>query len=163
MDRRLRKVVCVFGGLLLFSLLSAAQEDELLKVESSINPRQLSRGQEGKIILKLSIKEGIIISPLPDFIIEFTPQEDIVFPKNFFTASDLNLGVLEEGGESAALDLSKPVEIPFTISLQAKRGSHILDGRIKYFARSREEDWCLKSSAKFSASFSTWSSVAKKK
>ena len=162
MDRRLRKVVCVFGGLLLFSLLSAAQEDELLKVESSINPRQLSRGQEGKIILKLSIKEGIIISPLPDFIIEFTPQEDIVFPKNFFTASDLNLGVLEEGGESA-LDLSKPVEIPFTISLQAKRGSHILDGRIKYFARSREEDWCLKSSAKFSASFSTWSSVAKKK
>ncbi len=131
-------------------------------MESSINPRQLSRGQEGKIILKLSIKEGIIISPLPDFIIEFTPQEDIVFPKNFFTASDLNLGVLEEGGESA-LDLSKPVEIPFTISLQAKRGSHILDGRIKYFARSREEDWCLKSSAKFSASFSTWSSVAKKK
>jgi len=162
MNRQLRKVVCVFGGLLLFPFLCAAQEDELLKVESSINPRQLSRGQEGKIILKLSIKEGIIISPLPDFIIEFTPQEDIVFPKNFFTASDLNLGVLEEGGESA-LDLSKPVEIPFTISLQAKRGSHILDGRIKYFARSREEDWCLKSSAKFSASFSTWSSVAKKK
>jgi hypothetical protein len=162
MNRRLQKVVCVFGGLLFFLSLCAAQEDELLKVESSVNPRQLSRGQEGKIILKLSIKEGIIISPLPDFIIEFTTQEDIVFPKNFFTASDLNLGVLEEGGESV-LDLSKPVEIPFTISLQAKRGSHILDGRIKYFARSRKEDWCLKSSAKFSASFSTWSSVAKKK
>ena len=162
MKRRLRNAACVFGGLLIFSLFCAAQEDELLKVESSINPRQLSRGQEGKIMLKLSIKKGIIISPQPDFIIEFTPQEDIVFPKNFFTASDLNLGVMEEGGESA-LDLSKPVEIPFTISLQAKRGSHILDGRIKYFARSREEDWCLKSNAKFSASFSTWSSVAKKK
>ncbi len=162
MNRRLRKAACVLGILLFFPFLCAPQEDELLKVESSINPRQLSRGQEGKIILKLSIKEGIIISPLPDFIIEFSPQEDIVFPKNFFTASDLNLGVLEDGGESA-LDLSKPVEIPFTISLQAKRGSHILDGRIKYFARSRDEDWCLKSNAKFSASFSTWSSFVKKK
>lgn len=162
MKRRFKKGIGALVGLAFFSLLCGSQEDELLKVESSINPRQLSRGQEGKIVLKLSIKEGIIISSQPDFIIEFSPQDDIVFPKNFFTASDLNVGVLENEGDNA-LDLSQPVGIPFTVSLLAKRGSHILEGRIKYFARSRAEGWCLKSNAKFSASFSTWTSVAKKK
>ena len=149
------------AGLLIFFLVCPGQENELLKVESAINPRKLIRGQEGKVTLKLSIKEGIRISPQPDFIIEFSPVENIIFPKNFFTASDLNIEILEEKGENF-LNLTEAIEIPFSISLQARRGSHILEGRIKYFARSKKEGWCLKSNAKFSAAFSVSLAAVKK-
>jgi hypothetical protein len=130
----------------------SAQED-FLKIEASIVPRKLSRGEEGAVILKLSLVEGIVVSPRPDFIIEFKPSAEIMFPKNFYTATDLEIGtVLREEEES--LDLGKEIRIPFTISPQARRGSHILEGRVKYFARSRAEGWCVKNTAKFFVSYS---------
>jgi hypothetical protein len=138
-----------------------AQEEDLLKVDSSILPQRLSRGEEGKVILKISVKEAILISPHPSFTIEFNPTNELVFPKNFFTASDLGIEALEDKtGES--LNLRKPIEIPFTVSLEAKRGSHILEGKVKYFASSPKEVWCLKNTTKFSVAFFTRLSVKKK-
>ena len=149
-------ILCVFP--IFFSLFS---QEDLLKVECSINPLRLSRGEEGKVILKISVSQGITISPLPSLTIEFSPGEELVFPKNFFTSSDLNLEVLEENGQEY-LSLKKPFEIPFTVSLQAKRGIHILEGKVKYFARSNKEGWCLKRSSKFSATYYTRITIVKK-
>lgn len=143
-----------------FSLL--AREDDSLKVRASIDPKRLSRGQEGKVTLRLRLKEGIVITPEPSFIIEFEPSDEIVFPKNFFTASDLEIETVEENGEEY-LNIEEPIEIPFSISLKAKRGNHVLEGKVKYFACSKVEGWCLKSNTTFSASFYTRSSVVKKK
>lgn len=114
------------------------------------------------VVIKLTIKKGIIINPQPSFVIEFNPSEELLFPKNFFTASDLDIGTLEEDGQEY-LDLKNPIEIPFSVNLEAKRGSHILEGKVKYFAFSKEEGWCLKSSSKFQASFYTRSTIIKKK
>ncbi len=138
----------------------SAQED-FLKIEASITPRNLSRGQEGAIILKLSLREGIAVSPRPDFIIEFKPCAEIVFPKNFYTATDLEVETLVREGEES-LDLGKAIRIPFTVSLEARKGSHILEGRVKYFARSRTEGWCVRNTAKFFVPFSTRTSVVRK-
>jgi len=138
----------------------SAQED-FLKIEASITPRNLSRGEEGAVILKLSLREGIAVSPRPDFIIEFKPRAEIVFPKNFYTATDLEIEtVVREEEES--LDLGKAIRIPFTVSLEAKKGSHILEGRVKYFARSRTEGWCVRNTAKFFVPFSTRTSAVRK-
>jgi hypothetical protein len=137
-----------------------AQED-FLKIEASVIPRKLSRGEEGTVLLRLSLQAGITVSPHPDFIIEFKPCEELVFPKNFFTASDLEIDTLD-GGEGEYLDLKDAIKVPFTVSLEAKKGSHILEGRIKYFARSKKEDWLVKNTAKFYATFATRASVAKK-
>jgi len=158
----LKKLIFLCLIFFTFSLLNLAEEEDLLKGNSSINPKRLSRGQEGKVVIKLTIKKGITIKPQPSFIIEFYPSEELVFPKNFFTASDLEIEILEEDGEEY-LDLKDPIEIPFTVSLEAKRGSHVLEGKVKYFAFSKEEGWCLKSSSKFRASFYTRSTIVKKK
>lgn len=136
-----------------------AQED-FLQIEASIVPRKLSRGEEGVVILKLSLREGVAVSPRPDFIIEFKPCPEVVFPKNFYTATDLEVGTVVREGEEA-LDLGKEVRIPFTVSLQARKGSHILEGRVKYFARSRAEGWCVKNTAKFFVPFSTRTSAVR--
>jgi hypothetical protein len=137
-------------------------EEDPLKVESSINPLRLSRGEEGKVILKIRVSKGIAISPQPALTIEFSPGDELVFPKNFFTSSDLNIDVLEENGQEY-LNLKKPVEIPFTVSPKAKRGIHILEGKVKYFARSTKEGWCLKRSSKFSATYYTRITIVKKR
>ena len=137
-----------------------AQED-FLKIEASIVPRKLSRGEEGAVLLKLSLQEGIAVSPQPDFIIEFKPCAEILFPKNFYTATDLEIGtVVQEGEES--LDFEKAIRIPFTVTPEAKKGSHILEGRVKYFVRSRAEGWCVKNTAKFFVTFSTRSAAVRK-
>ena len=139
----------------------AQKEEDCLKVSALISPRYLSRGQEGKVVLKITLAEGITINPLPSFIIECDPSYELIFPKNFFTASDLEIEIKEKNGEEY-LNLEKPIEIPFTVRLEAKRGNHSFAGRIKYFAFSEQDEWCLKSTTKFSASFYTRSTRVKK-
>jgi hypothetical protein len=140
--------------------LLSGQEDSL-KIEASVVPRKLSRGEEGAVVLKLSLQEGIAVSPQPDFIIEFKPCAGIVFPKNFYNATDLGIDTAMRG-EEESLDLDKAIRIPFTISPQAKKGSHILEGRVKYFARSRKEGWCVKNTAKFFVTFYSRASTLRK-
>jgi hypothetical protein len=141
---------------------SSGQADDLLKIDGAVQPKRLSRGEEGRIILKLQVQKGVFLSAQPFFIIEFGSVTEIVFPKNFFTASDLNIGLMEEKSGSS-INLSKPIEVPFTVSLDAKPGGHILEGRIRYFARSPKENWCYKTTSKFSIAFSTRTAVFKKK
>lgn len=151
-----RFVLCLaLAGLL------GAQED-FLKVEASIVPRRLSQGQEGEVILKLSFREGTVISPKPNFTIEFEPCPGLVFPKNFYTASDLGIETEEREGEES-LVFDGPIRIPFTVSEDAEKGSHILEGRVRYYARSRKKEWCVKTAAKFFVPFFTRSAPAKKK
>jgi len=142
------------------AMLLSAQED-FLKIEASIVPRKLSRGEEGAVLLKLSLQEDIVVSPQPDFIIEFKPGAEIIFPKNFYTATDLEIETAVREGEES-LELGKAIRIPFTVSPEAKKGSHILEGRVKYFARSQKEGWCVRNTAKFFVPFSTRSISVRK-
>lgn len=136
------------------ALASWSEEEELIRIEASVSPRRLSRGEEGRVILRLSVPEGIDILHHPDFIIEFKPLAEVIFPKPFFNASDLGIGVEEKDGEER-LDLKEPVRISFTVSPEARRGSHILEGKITYYARSKQEGWLAKNTAKFYIAFAT--------
>ena len=96
-------------------------QEEPIKVEASILPLRVARGEEARVILKISVKSGFTVNSLPSFIIEFAPGSDLIFPKNFFTASDLNLEVVEENGRPM-LNLKKPLEIGFAVGPKATRG-----------------------------------------
>jgi hypothetical protein len=146
--------------LLLGFVLSGAED--LVKIDASITPYRLRRGEEGKIVLKFSVKEGIKVSSQPSFTIDLDPSDELVFPKNFFSASDLEIEIKEEDGKEY-LELKRPIEIPFSVNMDAKRGNHTIRGKIKYFACSQEEGWCLKYTAKFSSAFFTSSRIFQKK
>ena len=146
----LKKALLAGLGLLFCAASLPTAPEDPIKVEASILPLRVARGEEGRVILKIRVKEGFTVNSLPSFIIEFGPGTDLLFPKNFFTASDLNLEVVEENGKQR-LNLKKPVEIGFTVSPKATRGIFILQGRVKYFATSDKDGWCLKSSTKFTA------------
>jgi hypothetical protein len=140
---------------------ASGQDGELLKADCVIAPSRLSRGQSGKAVIRFAVRDGVEISPHPDFVIEFSPGPELVFAKNFFTARDLGIAVDEkDGGE--ALSLARTVEIPFTVSVDARRGTHRLQGRVRYFARSRSENWCVKETVRFAASYYTRSTLVRK-
>jgi hypothetical protein len=145
-----------------FVFIGGAAGEDLLKVETSVTPLRLSRGEEGKVVLKISVKPGITISPLPSFIVEFDPNAELVFPKDFFTAADLKIATAEIAGRER-LSLKKPVEVPFTVNPKAGRGVHTVTGRIRYFGISEAGGWCLKSATKFSATYSTRLTTVEKK
>ncbi|MFO7981089.1 MAG: hypothetical protein R6V00_09695 [Candidatus Aminicenantes bacterium] len=145
--------VSIFLVCLAFTFLSAEKYD-LLSIEVNIKPKRLSREQEGNIELKFTVKQGIAISSQPSFIIEIEPSETLAFSKDFFTASDLDIKVIEKD-EKKYLDFSDPVRVPFTVKPEAERGNHIIKGTVKYFACSLEEGWCLKDKKEFSATFYT--------
>jgi hypothetical protein len=136
--------------------------EELLKIEASIRPRRMRRGQEGNVVLKITVEKGIKISSQPSFTIEFAPSAELSFPKNFFSASDLEIEIVEEDGKEY-LNFSAPIEIPFTVKMEAKRGNHSFSGKVKYFACSKEEGWCLKYTSKFATGFYTSSRIYQKK
>ncbi|MGB3860812.1 MAG: hypothetical protein WBF32_04515 [Candidatus Aminicenantaceae bacterium] len=156
-----RFILLLIVPFLLLGFVSSVVED-LLKVNVSINPMRLRRGEEGKIVLKFTVKEGIRISSQPSFTIDLEPSDELIFPKNFFSASDLKIGIKEEDGKEY-LDLKGPIEIPFSVNMDAKSGNHIIGGKIRYFACSQEEGWCLKYTAKFSSAFFTSSRIFQKK
>ena len=162
--RRGRRILIVILGLLASAGRgpgAVGQEAELLKVDCTVAPSRLSRGQSGKAVIRFAVRGGVEISPHPDFIIEFSPGPELVFAKNFFTARDLEIKVDEKGG-GESLTLGRTIEIPFTVSAEARRGTHRLQGRVRYFARSRSENWCVKETARFSASYYTRSTLVRK-
>ena len=74
---------------------------------------------------------------MPVFTIELGSSQELVFPKDFFTSSDLEMEILEKDGKEY-LNLKEPVSIPFTVSLKpgvavigSKAGSNILDALSK--------------------------------
>lgn len=135
-------------------ILGAQSRDGIVKVEAGVNPLRLVRGEEGKIVLKVVVKNGIVVSPQPSFIIEFEPNDTLVFPKPFYTASDLNVDIVDDKGREG-LSFKKPMEIHFTVAPKAPRGVHVLQGKVKFYALSKSEGWCLKSTARFWATYST--------
>jgi len=157
-----RKFIFLWVLFFCFALSVFSVDENIVKIEASVSPQRLARGQEGKLVLKLTLQEGISISPQPSFIIEISPGEEISFSKNVYTANDLGIKISKENGEEY-LDLKEPLEMLFQVRLEAKQGNHRLEGKIKYFACSKEEKWCLKNSTKFSAAYYTRNTTFKKK
>ncbi len=158
----MRKRIMMFLLIATFLPLLSGQGFDLLKVEGKVKPSILLRGQEGKIILSLDTPSGVYINSFPCLVIEFKPSKELVFSKSFFTSSDLEIESIEKDGNTY-LNLEKEIEIPFKVSMEAKRGKHKLEGEIRYFACSAKEGWCLKSSKEFSISFSTLKSIYRRK
>lgn len=154
MTRIKKSLISILLALVFFPAGEQGDDDGLLQVRAQVLPRRLARGEEGKIELRFTVRQGITISPVPNFTIQLNPSDELAFPKDFFTASDLEMEIADQDGRQF-LNVGDSVSIPFTVKLTARRGSHRIQGRIKYFGCHLQEGWCLKDKAAFSASFYT--------
>jgi hypothetical protein len=143
-------------GILLFSCLllfagPAFSQDEFLKIECSVSPRQLLQGNEGLLKIKILVRNGIKISANPEFLIRLDENESLSFAKIFFAGSELNLPTTQEN-ESVFLDPQKEIEVPFKLNEEALLGNLNVSGEV-VFTMLFPDNWSVKTTQKFSTAF----------
>ena len=143
-------------GILLLSCLllmtaSAFPQDEFLKIECSVSPRQILQGNEGLLKIKIIVRSGIRISANPEFLIRLDENESLSFAKIFFAGSELNLPTTQENA-GVFLDPQEEIEVPFKLDEGALLGNLTVSGEV-VFTMLFPDNWSVKTTQKFSAGF----------
>jgi len=130
---------------------SAVAQDEFLKVECDVSPRQILQGTEGLLKIRMVVRNGIRISANPEFLIRLDENENLSFAKIFFAGSELNLPTTQEK-EGVFLDPQKEIEVPFKLNESALIGNLTVNGEV-IFTMLFQDNWLVKTTQRFSASF----------
>ena len=135
--------------LLLGSFLTLADQEEpavpYLQVEAKTNKKAYYQGEEGQIKLRITPRSDINISVYPEMLIRFRSNANLVFAKNFFTASELDfLTFQEKDTEYVYYNLDKEIVIPFKVSPNALLGRMRIEGEVAFSAIFLSNHWCLK-------------------
>ncbi len=136
--------------LLLFAGIGYGQDD-FLKIECDVSPRQILQGNEGQLKIRIVVRNGIRISANPEFLIRLDENESLSFAKIFFAGSELNLPTTQEK-EGVFLDPQKEIEVPFKLNENALIGNLTINGEV-IFTMLFQDNWLVKTTQKFSAGF----------
>ena len=124
-------------------------QDEFLKIECAVSPRQILQGNEGLLKIKIVVPGGIKISASPEFLIRMDENESLSFAKIFFAGSEMNLPTTQEK-EGVFLDPQKEIEVPFKLNEGALIGNLTISGEV-IFTMLMQDNWSVKTTQKFSA------------
>ncbi len=123
-------------------------QNEFLKIELQAKPKELRRGEEGTLLIKIEPRDDLKVLLYPEFIICFEESRNFIFNKYFFTANELNVET-ETFNQIACLKFSEELSFPFQIGENAFLGTQILSGEIIYTVMFKDS-WSVKTSQKFS-------------
>lgn len=124
-------------------------QDEFLKIECAVSPRQILQGSEGLLKIRIVVPAGIKISASPEFLIRLDEDENLSFAKIFFAGSEMNLPTTQEK-EGVFLDPQKEIEVPFKLNEGALIGNLTVSGEV-IFTMLLQDSWSVKTTQKFSA------------
>ncbi len=140
--------------LLFFPLLFIAPghaQDDFLKIECTVSPRQVLQGNEALLRIKIHVRSGVRISANPEFLIRLDENDNLSFAKIFFAGSELNLPTTQ-GNDGVFLDPQKEIEVPFKLNEGALQGNLAVSGEV-IFTMLFPDNWSVKTTQKFSAPF----------
>jgi hypothetical protein len=83
--------------------------------------------------------------------IKLDDNENLSYPKVFFTASELDLQSKQEN-DTLYLELAKEIPIPFKVNGNSLIGKHKISGEVVFTAVFKD-NWSLKTYQKFYADF----------
>jgi hypothetical protein len=126
-------------------------QEELMKIECAVSPRQILQGNEGLLKIRILVRNGVKISANPEFLIRMEEDDNLSFAKMFFTGSELNLPTTQEN-DGVFLDPQKEIEVPFKLNEGALLGNLAVSGEI-VFTMLFPDSWSVKSTQRFSAGF----------
>ncbi len=157
----MKKIFSFLIALFVFvNFINSSQED-YLKIISTVSPKIIRQSEEGILKIKIIPRDDIKISSHPEFIITLNENNDLIFSKVFFTASELNFQTKQEDN-IVSLDLKKEIEIPFKIKEESLIGKHKISGEIVFTAVFKDH-WSLKTYQTFFTVFSSKKNYKKKK
>lgn len=142
--------------MIFFFTLAAYPQDEYLKIDTSVSPSSISRGEEGVLKIKITPRSDIKIPSISShlgFMIKFEDDANLSFPKVFYTASELDLQMKQEN-DSVYLDFEKEIPITFKVTEDSLAGKHQINGEV-IFTAVFKDNWSVKTHQKFNADFSS--------
>lgn len=145
-----KKIFTILTGLFFLTISSHSQED-YLKIDTIVNPTSICQGQGGVLKIKITPRSDIKISSFLGFMIKLDDNENLSYPKVFFTASELDLQSKQEN-DSLFLELAKEIPIPFKVNGNSLIGKHKISGEVVFTAVFKD-NWSLKTYQKFYADF----------
>ncbi|MCU0235555.1 MAG: hypothetical protein MUC72_00545 [Acidobacteria bacterium] len=145
-----KKGILLLSCLLLMTAFAFPQ-DEFLKIECSVSPRQILQGNEGLLKIKIIVRGGVKISANPEFLIRLDENESLSFAKIFFAGSELNIPTTQENS-GVFLDPQEEIEVPFKLDEGALLGNLTVSGDV-VFTMLFPDNWSVKTTQKFSAGF----------
>jgi hypothetical protein len=113
------------------------------KLTALAKPNYLRRGEAGKVVISIELSKRAYIKPAPPLIIKCHPVEGVIFPKEIFKSSEMNLPILQKK-ELSYIDIKEGIEIPFTIEEKAKSGKRELSFELKFLICSESKGICAK-------------------
>jgi len=137
--------------ILLLSIGPGYAQDDFMKIECLVSPRQVLQGNEGLLKIKIVVRNGVKISANPEFLIRMDENENLSFAKIFFAGSELNLPTTQENA-GVFLDPQKEIEVPFKLNEGALLGNLTISGEV-VFTILFPDSWSVKTTQKFSTSF----------
>ena len=126
-------------------------QDDFLKIECEVSPRQVLQGNEGLLKIKLLVRSGVKILANPEFLIRLDEDDNLSFAKVFFAGSELNLPTIQEN-DGVFLAPQKEIEVPFKLNEGALLGNLTVSGEV-VFTMLFPDNWSVKTTQKFSAGF----------
>lgn len=137
--------------ILFFLNFNIRANEDYLKITTSVNPKRIKQGEEGVLKIKITPKNGLKISSHPKFMIKLNPDDNLTFPKLFFTASELDFETTAENN-TVFLNLEKENEISFKVNDSALIGKINISGEV-IFTAVFKDNWSLKTHQSFNVSF----------
>jgi len=157
----MKKIFSFLITLSIFVSFINSYQDDYLKITSTVSPKIIRQNEEGILKIKIIPRDDIKISSHPEFIIKLNENNDLIFSKVFFTASELDFQTKQEDN-IVSLDLEKEIEIPFKIKEESLIGKHKISGEVIFTAVFKDH-WSLKTYQKFFTVFSSRKNYKKKK
>ena len=134
--------------------MNESSQDDLLKIVTSIKPKYIRQGMEGKLSIKILPAQGIKIASNPDIRINLNKNDNIQFSKVFFTGSELDFKTIQED-DLVFYDFETDKEgktISFKVNDASLIGKQKLNGEVVFTATFKDK-WSVKTFQKFSAEF----------
>ncbi len=147
----MRKKIYLVSLCLFFLNLITFSQDDYLKINTSVDPSSIQQGEEGVLKIKIIPRNDIKISSCLGFMIKLHDNENLSFPKVFFTASELDLQSKQED-DTLYLELEKEIPIRFKVNENSLIGKHKISGEVTFTAVFKDK-WSLKTYQKFYADF----------
>ncbi len=152
MQRKIIFILIMIAVALLTSFQTT--EDDYLKITANVAPQYIKQGNEGTLKIRITPKNGIRISPHPDFVIRLDTNTNLSFSKLFFTASELDFQTKQENG-AVFLELEKEVDIRFKVHPDSLIGKQKISGEV-IFTAVFKDNWSLKTYQKFDIDFNSF-------
>ncbi len=112
---------------------SATSDDDYVKVDIKVSPKQLKANSQGELVIRLKPRSGIHINLEPPIQLTLEESQSIVLLPKQPKPSRTQAGYLYT---------KKPVRYRFKVAGAATAVTTVIKGKLTYFYCSDEEGWC---------------------